>query len=171
MSRNLRGGVQKGFNFAFSDDDDSPSPQRDKRSLDDEEDQDSPEGNKREINTGNFNLLLQRNQSNKNPDNGIKNSKLKKPSALQMGFDEDSPVNLPSQAKRSNKPSQLIMDDNSDEENSDTHHEEETKLTTNSTALPAESSTNLDKENELHAATGATGATNEMEVDEPDSSE
>ena len=31
MSRNLRGGVQKGFNFAFSDDDDdtpSPSPQK-----------------------------------------------------------------------------------------------------------------------------------------------
>jgi hypothetical protein len=38
MSRNLRGGVQKGFNFAFSDDDDSPSPQRNNRSLDDEDD-------------------------------------------------------------------------------------------------------------------------------------
>ena len=82
MSRNLRGGVQKGFNFAFSDDDDSPSPQKDNRSLTDEDDQDSSEGNKREIKKGNFNLLLHRNQPNKNQDNGIKNLKLKKPSAL-----------------------------------------------------------------------------------------
>ena len=72
---------------------------------------------------------------------------------------------------RNNKLTQLIVGDDSQDEGSDRHLEEESKITTNSTALPPDSSINLEKEKEVHGTTGATGATNEVEVDEPDSSE
>ena len=40
MSRNLRGGVQKGFNFAFSDDEeDSPSPRQENSAENEDEDE------------------------------------------------------------------------------------------------------------------------------------
>ena len=123
MSRNLRGGAQKGFDFAFGSDDDdspSPSPQKDHSVAEgnqdegDDSDQNEEEGQQKQSfsQKGGLNLLLHKGQQNRKIGGLGAGLKSKKPGELSVGWEDDSSEPAPVPAKRNKfKPMTIVTDD------------------------------------------------------------